>query len=56
MPLPLRKRFFMVDKKGLSVLPYFMPALASGILTCYSSSGQPRHLMPFDRLILDQID
>jgi hypothetical protein len=56
MPTALTRRFFKPDKEGRSVFQYFVPALASGVLTCYSSWGQPRDLMPFDRLILDQID
>jgi hypothetical protein len=56
MPLALSKRFFKPDSNGRTVFHYFTAGLASGTLTCYSGWGQPRHLMPFDRLILDQID
>ena len=56
MPPGLRRRFAEGDKNGSSVFHYFFRALASGILTCYSSWGQPRDLKPFEGIIFDQID
>jgi hypothetical protein len=56
MPQRLRRCFKRVDEGGLSVLSYFREMLAAGILTCYSSWGQPRDVMPFEGWIFDQID
>ncbi|MGE0456025.1 MAG: hypothetical protein AB7O37_21955 [Vicinamibacteria bacterium] len=56
MPRALRRRFIAADPKGRTVLPLMRHLFAAGTLTCYSSWGQPRHLMPFDGLIFDQLD
>ena len=56
MPNALAKRFFQRDPKGRSVLSCFSDVLMSGLLTCYSSWGTPRHLMFYDRIIFDQLD
>jgi hypothetical protein len=52
MPTALQARFTKPDPR--TVLPYFRNLFAAGILTCYSSLGQPRDLMVFDRFVWDQ--
>lgn len=56
MPPALVARFEPPDRSERTVLPYFRKLLASGMLTCYSSLGQPRDLMPFKGLIWDQCE
>ena len=56
MPRDLAIKFLDDDPRGRSVLNYFSPLLTAGSLTCYSSTGNPRHVMPFIRAILDQCD
>jgi hypothetical protein len=52
----LQRRFLRQDPQGRTVLPIFRELLAAGILTCYSSWGQPRDLVPFERIIWDQLE
>jgi hypothetical protein len=56
LPEGLRRRFTRRDPEERSVMQAFSPLLASGSLTCYSTTGQPRHVMPYIRWILDQCD
>lgn len=56
MPVSLRNMFHAPDAGGLTIFEAFTPLLASGGITCYSSWGQPRQLMPFLEGIWDQID
>ena len=51
-----RRAFTTADHSERSVLDVFAELLAAGILTCYSSEGQPRDLMPFEGLIWDQCE
>ena len=56
MPNALQRRFFSKDPKGRSVFPQFTDLLLSGILTCFSVWGTPRHIIPYDRQFMDQLD
>jgi hypothetical protein len=56
MPNALQRRFFRKDPKGRSVLPQFTDLLLSGMLTCFSTWGTPRHILPYDRQFVDQLD
>lgn len=56
IPEGLRRRFFRNDPEQRSVMSAFSRVLAAGSLTCYSSTGQPRHVMPYIHWILDQSD
>lgn len=56
MPGALARCFSAPDPQGRYVLPFFRNLLASGQLTCYSTWGQPRDVMAFERLIWDQVD
>jgi hypothetical protein len=56
MPPALRARLTSPDPKGRTVLTYFRNLFAAGILTCYSSLGQPRDLIVFEGLIWDQCE
>jgi hypothetical protein len=56
MPGALQKRFFQKDPKGRSVLPCFTDLLMSGMITCFSSWGTPRHVTAYDKMIIDQLD
>jgi hypothetical protein len=56
MPNALQRRFFNQDPKGRSVLPQFTDLLLSGMLTCFSTWGTPRHIIPYDRQFVDQLD
>jgi hypothetical protein len=56
MPPGLCAAFSAADRGGRFVLPYFRNLLAAGMLTTYSSWGQPRDVMPFEGWIWDQID
>lgn len=56
MPPDLRARFQRPDPEKRTVFHLLAQLLASGILTCYSTWGTPRHLMPFEGLIIDQLD
>lgn len=56
MPNALQRRFFAKDPKQRSVFSRFTDLLLSGMLTCYSTWGTPRHLIPYDRQIVDQLD
>jgi len=49
-------RFLTPDPQGRSVMYLFSPLLVSGSLSCYSTTGNPRHVMPFITGILDQSD
>jgi hypothetical protein len=52
----LAKRFSRPDPKQRTVLPLFSRLFATGILTCYSTTGQPRDICGFERVIWDQTD
>jgi hypothetical protein len=52
----IQRRFSRQDSEGRTVLPLVRELLAAGILTCYSSWGQPRDLMPFEGIIWDQFE
>lgn len=52
----LQRRFFRQDPAGATVLPILRELFAAGMLTCYSSWGQPRHLMIFEGLVFDQAE
>lgn len=52
----LVRRLFDGLPDGRSQLHLFLGLLASGMLTCYSSWGQPRHIMIFDGLVMDQLE
>lgn len=56
MPEFLRAVFHKPDPQERTVFDLFTPVLASGGLTCYSSWGQPRQLLPYMEGIWDQID
>ena len=56
MPGALQKRFFQKDPKERSVMPCFTDLLMSGMLTCFSTWGTPRHVTAYDRMIIDQLD
>ena len=56
MPNALQSRFFRDDPQRRSVLPQFTDILACGMLTCYSTWGTPRHLLIYEKMILDQTD
>ncbi len=56
MPTPLRDRFFTADPHRRSVLPALTDLLLSGTITCYSTQGTPRHILPYDQLFIDQLD
>jgi hypothetical protein len=49
-------RFAQPDPQGRTVMHQFSPLLVSGSLTGYSTTGNPRHVMPFIAGILDQCD
>jgi hypothetical protein len=52
----LAKRFSRPDPEGRTVLPFFSRLFATGILTCYSTTGQPRDICVFEKVIWDQTD
>jgi hypothetical protein len=56
LPGTLLRRLFDGPPDGRSQLHVFLGLLASGMLTCYSSWGQPRHIMIFDGLVMDQLE
>lgn len=56
MPKKLAMRFLDDDPSGRTVLNCFAPLLTAGSITCFSSTGNPRHIMPFIRAVLDQSD
>jgi hypothetical protein len=56
MPFHLRRRFFEADKKGRTLLPLFRNLLAAGGLSCFSSWGQLRQIMVFEKWIWDMVD
>ena len=56
MPTALRDRFFTTDPKGRTVFPEFTDLLLSGTITCFSVQGTPRHILPYDQLVVDQLD
>jgi Protein of unknown function (DUF3800) len=56
MPKEIAYRFAENDPAERTVMNCFSPLISSGILTCYSSTGSPRHLMPFMLAIMDQAD
>lgn len=56
MPPSLRNRFFRPDPNQQTVLHLFRELFAAGILTCYSSWGQPRDLMIYEGTIWDQCE
>ena len=56
MPTALQDRFFRADPTGRTVFPQFTDLLLSGTLTCFSVQGTPRHILPYDQLLVDQLD
>jgi hypothetical protein len=56
MPTTLCRAFTGPDPAQRTVFHAFSDLLAAGILTCYSTYGQPRDLMPFLKAIWDQIE
>jgi hypothetical protein len=56
MPAELRRAFHERDQSEASVFSEFTDLLASGILTCYSSTGTPRDLLIYEDSLWDQAD
>jgi hypothetical protein len=56
MPPGLVAHFMKPDPQERTVLPMFRNMFAAGMLTCYSVTGQPRNVLPFERMIWDQTD
>ena len=56
MPQAMARSFVRPDPGGRTVFHLFTGLLTSGVLTCYSSTGSPRHVMPFIHAVLDQCD
>lgn len=56
LPMEIAYRFGADDPAERTVFHCFSPLLSAGMLTCYSSTGNPRHLMPFILAIIGQAD
>jgi hypothetical protein len=56
IPAVLRKRCFTSDRDGKTILPLLRELFGAGVVTCYSSWGQPRHVLAFDGYVFDQLE
>ena len=56
LPEELLQAFGRCSPERSSLFPCFADMLASGILTCYSSTGTPRDIFPFLGQVWDQAD
>ena len=56
MPDALQRLFFSRDHKRQTVFAEFTDLLLSGTVTCFSTQGTPRHILPYERMFVDQLD
>ena len=56
LPSALQQCFFNGDSSGRTVFSEFTDLLLSGTVTCYSAQGAPRHILPYEQLLIDQLD
>ena len=56
MPEAMQRRFFRRDPEGRTVFAEFTDLLLSGTITCFSTQGTPRHILPYEQLFVDQLD